>query len=139
MQIPNAVEASLWVPNVITHAPLSGEFAKTNMEVNREIVQGGHMAVSERMYAARDPVSNFGNETHIGKGINSQISRQIMEESVESIARIMERDDEYEGSQMGDYTTVPPAGFQELNDRSFETQQRVAANAYKYFANYARL
>ena len=136
MAIPNVVNASMWVPRVIEHTPLDGGLVPSNMEQNRQIFHEGLMAVSERMYAARDPVSNFGNETHIGKGDFSQISRDLMEESVESIAKIMEKDDEFEGSKMGEYSPLGPMGIQEINDRSFEKQQQIAANAYKYFANY---
>ncbi len=137
MAIPiNLVNASMWVPRVIEHTPLDGGLVPTNMEQNRQIFQGGLMAVSERMYAARDPVSNFGTETHIGKGDFSQISRELMEASVESIARIMEKDDEFEGSNMGEYSPMGPMGIKEINDRSFEKQQQIAANAQKFVANY---
>ena len=129
MAIPiNMVNASMWVPRVIEHAPLDGGLVPTNMEQNRQIFHEGLMAVSERMYAARDPVSNFGNETHIGNGKFSRISRELMEASVESIAKIMEK--------MGEYSQLGPMGIQEINDRSFEKQQQIAVNAQKFVANY---
>ena len=137
MAIPiNMVNASMWVPRVIEHAPLDGGLVQSNMEQNRQIFHQGLMAVSERMYAARDPVSNFGTETHIGKGVFSRASREIMEASVESIAKIMEKDDEFEGSNMGEYSQLGSMGIQEINDRSFEKQQQIAVNAQKFVANY---
>ena len=137
MPLQNVVQnASLRVPRVIEHAPMDASLEVTYMENNRDIFHSGNMAVSERMFAARDPISNFGTETHIGKGASSRASREIMETSVENIAKIMERDDEFEGSQMGDYSPLGSMGVIELNDRSFEKQQQIVARAYEYFGNY---
>lgn len=128
------------IQNVTQGAPNYGDMRLIRntppVQLNREIVYDGNMATSERMFASRDPVSNFGNETHIGTGVFSRISHETMETSVENIASIMEQDDEFEGSKMGDYSPLGPTGFQQFNDRSFENQQQIAVNAYKYFGNY---
>ena len=124
------------IQNVIQHAPLDGGMTLTNMQNNRQTFRYGNMATSERMYASRDHVSPFGNETHIGRGQMSRENRETMEVSVESIAKIMEQDDEFEGSKTGSYSALGPTEFQEFNDRSFRNHQQIVANAYKYFTNY---
>ncbi len=124
--------------NVIQHAQLWGDFNTTPMQTNRQAINNGEAATSERMYAARAPmaVSNFGTETHIGNGELSRASRETLETSVEAIASIMEKDDQYESSKIGSYSGMGPTGFQSYNDRSFETQQQTAAKAYSYFSNF---
>ena len=91
------------------------------------------------MYAARDPVSNFGTEVHVGRGQFSQNSRETLEISVESISRAMQQDDEFEASKIGEYSAQGPTGFQDYNDRSYQTQQQIVAKAYEYFQNYSQL
>lgn len=125
--------------NIIQHAQLFGDFNTTEMQQNRQVISSGENATSERMYAAREPfaVSNFGTETHIGNGEISRVSRETLETSVEAIAGIMEQDDHFEGSKTGNYSALGPTGFQEYNDRSFQTQQQTAARAYSYFSNFS--
>ena len=124
--------------NVIQHAQLWGEFNTTVMQTNRQTVNYGESAVGERMFAARQPmaVSNFGTETKIGNGELSRQSRETLETSVEAISNIMQKDDQFEGSKTGDYSAMGPTGFQDYNDRSFQTQQQAAAKAYEYFGNF---
>ncbi len=124
--------------NIIQHAQLWGDFNTTVMQTNRQAISNGENATSERMYAARAPmaVSNFGTETHIGNGELSQVSRETLETSVEAISSIMEKDDQFEGSPVGNYSALGPTGFQTYNDRSFETQQQAAARAYSYFSDF---
>ena len=78
--------------NVIQHAQLWGQFDTTMMQTNRESIQNGETAVSERMFAARQPmsVSNFGTETKIGNGDLSRVSHETLETSVEAISTIMQ-------------------------------------------------
>ncbi len=124
------------IQNVIQHTPLDGGMTLTSMQNNRQAFRYGNAAMSERMYASRDHVSQFGTETHIGRGQMSRENRRTMEVSVESIAKIMEQDDQYEGSKTGSYSALGPTEFQAFNDRSFQNHQQIVANAYKYFANY---
>jgi len=123
---------------VIKHAQLWGEFNTTMMQTNRESIQNGETAVGERMFAARQPmaVSNFGTETKIGNGELSRVSHETLETSVEAISTIMQKDDQFEASKTGSYSALGPTGFQEFNDRSFQTQQSMVAKAYEYFNNF---
>lgn len=123
--------------NVIQHAQLFGQFDTTPMQTNRDSINYGEQAVSERMFAARQPMSasNFGTETKIGSGELSRASRETLETSVEAISSIMQKDDEFEGSQNGSYSALGPTGFQSYNDRSFQSQQATAAKSYEYFSN----
>lgn len=123
--------------NVIQHSQLWGAFDTTIMQTNRESIQNGETAVGERMFAARQPmsVSNFGTETKIGNGELSKASHETLETSVEAISTIMQKDDQFEASKIGDYSALGPTGFQESNDRSFQNQQAMVAKAYEYFNN----
>ena len=124
--------------NVVQHTQLWGEFQTTMMQTNRESIQNGESAVGERMFAARQPmsVSNFGTETKIGNGELSKVSHETLETSVEAISNIMQKDDQFEASKTGDYSALGPTGFQDYNDRSFQTQQAKAAQAYEYFSDF---
>ena len=138
MPVAANIKTPMWpVQNVIQHTPLTGDSQTTPMQTNREAINNGETATGERMYAARAPisVSNFGTETKIGNGDLSRTSRETLETSVEAISTIMEQDDQFEGSKIGDYSALGPTGFQDYNDRSFETQQQAAAKAYAYFSN----
>lgn len=123
---------------VIKHAQLWGEFNTTMMQTNRESIQNGENAVGERMFAARQPmtVSNFGTETKIGNGDLSRASHETLETSVEAISTIMQKDDQFEASKTGSYSALGPTGFQDYNDRSFQSQQSMVAKAYEYFNNF---
>lgn len=123
--------------NIIQHAALWGEFATTPMQTNRQAIRTGEAAISERMYTARQPFtsSNFGTETKIGNGELSRASHETLETSVEAIASIMEKDDQYEGSNFGNYSALGPTGFQEYNDRSIESQRATMAQANEYQKN----
>lgn len=139
MPLQNATIQSPMLPgkNIIQHAQLWGAFDTTPMQTNREAVSNGKQATSERMFAAQQPmaVSNFGTETKIGNGELSRESRQTLETSVDAISSIMQKDDQFEGSKTGDYSALGPTGFQDFNDRSFQTQQATAAKSYEYFSN----
>ncbi len=126
------------IQNVIQHAKLDGGLGMTMMQGNRYAINNGSMATSERMFSARDPVSNFGNEVHVGRGRFSQNSRETLEISVESMSQIMQKDDDFEASKIGEYSALGPTGFQGYNDRSYQTQQQIAAKAYEYFNNYSQ-
>ena len=124
--------------NVIKSAQLWGEFNTTVMTTNREAIQNGETAIGERMFSARQPmtVSNFGTETKIGNGDLSKVSHEALETSVEAISTIMQKDDQYEASKTGNYSALGPTGFQDFNDRSFQSQQAMVAKAYEYFNNF---
>lgn len=126
------------IQNVIQSTPLWGTFQTTMMQNNRDAINYGETAVGERMFSARQPmaVSNFGTETKIGNGDLSRTSRETLEVSTEAISGIMQQDDQYQGSKTGSYSALGPTGFQEYTDRSFQSQQAMAAKAYEYFANY---
>ena len=123
MPMPNVIKHADLRPgeNIIKHAALWGEFDTTPMQTNRQAINSGSAATGEKMKDAREPFagSNFGTETKIGNGELSRVSHETLETSVEAIATIMEKDDQYEGSKTGDYSALGPTGFQEYNDRSF--------------------
>lgn len=123
---------------IIQHAQLWGQFDTTMMQTNRDSINFGENAVGERMFAARQPftTSNFGTESKVGNGDLSRTTRDTLETSVEAISSIMEQDDQYEGSKLGEYSQLGPTGFQDYNDRSFQSQQAKVAQAYEYFGNF---
>ena len=104
-------------------------FRTMNVEANRN----GREATEGKMQEANDPVSNFGNETHLGKGQTSQISDQIASDAVESISQIMEQDDDFENPVNGSGTAFSPSGFQQAYDSSFDPAMQRAASSYAYF------
>ena len=105
----------------------------TFRQMNVEASQTGRQATSAGMEETRDPVSNFGNETHIGKGQIGQVSEQIANDAVNSMASIMEQDDEFEAPVDGSGTAFSPSGFQQANDSSFDPAMQRAASSYQYF------
>jgi hypothetical protein len=137
MPLQNAtIKSPMWpVKDVIEHTQLWGDFDTTIMQTNRQYIKAGETAISERMFAARQPmsVSNFGTETKIGNGELSKVSHETLETSVEAISTIMQKDDQWQGSKNGSYSAMGPTGFQEFNDRSFRSQQARVAKAYEYF------
>ena len=104
-------------------------FRQMNVEAN----QIGRQATTAGMEESKDPVSNFGNETHIGRGQTSQISEQIASDAVESISQIMEQDDEFENPVNGSGTAFSSSGFQQAYDTSFDPAMQRAASSYAYF------
>jgi len=139
MPMQNVIQhADLRPQNVVQHSPLWGQFQTTMMQNNRQAINYGENAVGERMYSARQPFagSNFGTDTKIGNGDLSRTTRETLETSVEAISGIMQQDDQYEGSKIGEYSALGPTGFQDYNDRSFQSQQAKAAQAYEYFGNF---
>ena len=139
MPVQNVIQSTPMKPEtIIKHTPLWGQFNTTMMQTNRESINYGETATGERMFAAREPytTTNFGTETKIGNGELSRQSRETLETSVEAISGIMQKDDQFEGSKTGDYSALGPTGFQEYNDRSFQSQQQAAAKAYEYFGNF---
>ena len=105
----------------------------TFRSMNVEASQAGRSATENRMAEARDPVSNFGNETHLGNGQFTQVSEQIASEAVNTISQIMEQDDDFENPVNGSGTAFGPSGFQQANDQSFDSAQQRAASSYAYF------
>ena len=105
----------------------------TFRQMNIQATQTGTQVTSSKMEEARDPVSNFGNETHIGNGQISQVSEQIASDAVNSISQIMEQDDDFENAPNGSSTAFSSSGFQEANDSSFDPATQRAASSYAYF------
>lgn len=139
MPVQNVVQnASLRPQNVIQHSQLWGQFQTTMMQNNRQAINYGENAVGERMFAAREPytTSNFGTESKVGNGDLSRTAHETLETSVEAISSIMEQDDQYEGSKLGEYSQLGPTGFQDYNDRSYQSHQAKVAQAYEYFGNF---
>ena len=123
--------------NVIQHSQLWGEFKTTMMQNNRQAINYGETAVGERSFAARQPFtsSNFGTETKIGNGDLSRTAHETLETAVEAMASIMQQDDQYEGSKLGEYSALGATGFQEYNDTSYQNYLDKARKAYEYFGN----
>ena len=106
-------------------------FRNMNVEAN----QNGRQATENKMEEVNDnlSVSNFGGESNIGNGQFSQISEQIASDAVNSMANIMEQDDEFESAVNGDHSAFGPSGFQQANDSSFDPAMQRAASSYAYF------
>ena len=105
----------------------------TFRQVNFDAAQNGRQATSAGMEESRDPVSNFGIETHVGTSQFSQNSKQIEEYGVESLTSIMEQDDQYQAPIDGSSSAFSESGFQEEYDRSFNQAAQRAASSYQYF------
>ena len=106
-------------------------FRQMNVQAN----QTGMQATEQGMEKATEDlnVSNFGTETHIGNGQTSQVSEQIASDAVNSMASIMEQDDEFENPVDGSGTAFSSSGFQQANDSSFDPAMQRAASSYQYF------
>ena len=106
-------------------------FRQMNVDAN----QNGRQATESNMQEATKDlnVSNFGNETKVGNGQTSQISEQIASDAVNSMASIMEQDDEFEAPVNGSGTAFSPINFQQTNDSSFDPAMQRAASSYAYF------
>ena len=111
---------------------LNLSFRQNNFQVDRL----GEQATAIRMHESNPHVSNAGNETNLGTSHFQQENEELIETSVDRVAAIMERDDEYmEVSNTGSEAPASSTGFQEVNDTSADRQQQlaVAARAYSYF------
>lgn len=111
---------------------LTMSFRQTNFQLDRI----GEQATAVRMHESNPHVSNAGNETNLGTSHFQQENNELIETSVERVAAIMERDDDYmEVSNTGSEAPASSTGFQEVNDTSADKQQQlaVAARAYSYF------
>lgn len=107
-------------------------FRQNNFRVDRL----GGQATAVRMHESNPHVSNAGTETNLGTSHFQQENTELIETSVDRVASIMERDDEYvEVSNTGSEAPASPVGFQEANDTSANKQQQLAeaARAYSYF------
>ena len=106
-------------------------FRQMNIQANQT---GQQVTESKMQEATKDiSVSNFGNETHVGNGQTSQVNEQIASDAVNSMANIMEQDDEFENPVNGSGTAFSPSGFQQANDSSFDPEMQRAASSYAYF------
>ena len=111
---------------------LTLSFRQTNFQLDRI----GEQATAVRMHESNPHVSNTGNETNLGTSHFQQENEELIETSVERVAAIMERDDDYmEVSNTGSEAPASSTGFQEANNTSADRQQQLAeaARAYSYF------
>lgn len=122
------------IQNVITHAPIAGAVTRSFRQVNVDADFAGAQATAQKMYESLPHVSNMGNETKVGTSNFQMDNKEVVSVSVEKMAEIMERDDEFvEVSNTGNETLFGPSGFQNMNDTSITAKQQVAAQAYTYF------
>ena len=105
----------------------------TFRQINVQLGKIGNNVVSEKMDDARASVSNFGNERQIGDGLFSQVSKQIENDAKDEISKIMEQDDDFESSNLGNGTAFGASEFQSLNDTSFNQNMQRAASSYQQF------
>lgn len=111
---------------------LTLSFRQNNIQVDRL----GGQATAVRMHESNPHVSNAGNETKLGTSHFQKENKELIEASVDRVAEIMERDDDYiEVSNTGSESPASATGFQEANNTSADKQQQlaVAARAYSYF------
>ena len=107
--------------------------AVTFRTLNTDANFAGKEATENKMREAKDPVSNFGNETHLGTGQTSQILDQVANEAVEAMSTIMQQDDDFENPVNGSGTAFTPIHFQEANNTAFDPAMQRAASSYQYF------
>ncbi len=107
---------------------LGMSFRQINVQAN--II--GKQVTSEKMAEGIPHVSNFGVETNLGTSHFQQENQELIDEGLDTIARVMERDDDMmEVSNFGTESYFSESGFQELNATP---AQQAAANAYSQFA-----
>lgn len=113
-------------------AGASASFMQSNLQAERL----GGQATAVRMRESNPHLSSSGTETNLGKSQFQETNDEAIEVSVEKIAEIMEKDDEYtKFSGVGTQNPYAASGFQDLNNTSADKQQQiaVAARAYSYF------
>ena len=105
-------------------------FRQINVQANLV----GKQVTSEKMAEGMPSVSNFGTETNLGTSHFQEENQELLDESVETIAAIMEQDDQFEAPVNGSGTAFSSSGFQELNTTpAVSAAQQQAASAYGYF------
>ena len=115
-------------------AALDGGLTLSFRQANVQIGETGSAVTATKMYESLPHLAKGGVETNIGTSEFSQNNDEIISESVNVMAEIMEKDDEFvEVSNAGNETNMSSSGFHEMNDISINAQQQVAARAYEYF------
>ena len=102
--------------------------ARTNSAVTRD----GEAVASRLMSPITHQVSNLGAEPLGGNGLASRVTDQIVNDAVEVMGAIMQRDDTYVGTTpLGN--NFRSTEFHEMNDDSSTWQQRRTASSYSYW------
>lgn len=110
--------------------------AMTFMQANRQAQRVGSQATARLMYESLPQDSVNGSGTKLGKGEFSKSSEEMRSIAVDAISSIMEQDDDVTNiSNLGNESLLGPTDFSEMNDRSYNARQQVAASAYNYFNN----
>ena len=116
-------------------APLDGGLGMSFRQINVQADLVGKQVTSEKMAESVPHVSNFGVETNLGTSAFQQNNQEIVDVSVDKIAEIMEKDDEF--TQVSNFGTESPfssSSFQEMNKpAAVSSAQQAAASAYGYF------
>lgn len=114
---------------------VGGGYAPSFRQINVQADLIGKQVTSQKMAEGMPSVSNFGTETNLGTSHFQKENQELLDVSVETIAGIMEQDDQYEAPVNGSGTAFSSSGFQEMNTpSSVSSQQQAAANAYGQFA-----
>ena len=109
---------------------LMTSFKQANLQAQRI----GGQATAERMYESLPQGSVNGSSTDLGTSEFRKANDEVIEVSVEAVSSIMEQDDGFASvSNLGNESLLGPTGFSEMNDRSYNARQQVAASAYNYF------
>ena len=108
-----------------------GSNAMSFRQINVQADLVGKQVTSEKMAEGIPHVSNFGTETNLGTSHFQEENQELIDVSVDKIAEIMEKDDQFEAPVNGSGTAFTSSGFQEMNTPS--SVQQAAANAYGYF------
>ena len=114
---------------------LDGGLSMSFRQINVQADLTGKQVTSEKMYDSLVHISNFGTETNLGTSHFQEENQELIDTSVEKIAEIMEKDDEYmEVSNTGTESPFSSSSFQEMNTpAAVSSAQQHAASAYSYF------
>lgn len=105
-------------------------FKQANLQAERV----GSQATAKLMYESLPQGSANGSSTELGTSEFRKANDEVIEVSVEAVSSIMEQDDDFASvSNLGTESVLGPTDFNEMNDRSYNARQQVAASAYNYF------
>lgn len=111
-----------------------GAVAASFRQLNLQTSRVGGQVTAEKMYNSHPHNSVSGNDTDLGTSHFQKENDELISTSVERISSIMEKDDDVvEVSNTGSETNFSSSDFQQVNDRSYNARQQVAASAYNYF------
>lgn len=111
-----------------------GAGVSTVMQANRQAERVGGQVTAKLMYESLPQGSVNGSSTELGTSEFRKANDEVIEVSVEAVSSIMEQDDGFASvSNLGTESLLGPTGFGEINDRSYNARQQVAASAYNYF------